>query len=244
MNVSSYVYGRSFYHHFDVRPKLAFTLLFSIVTFMMSSPEGMAAVLLLPLILMLIAAGAKETWRCYLHILPLVIILLLFIPLQERDGVPLLIVHGITVMTEEGLWTVMRIISRLCGVSGILMLLLITERNEDIIRGLRAFHLPYNAAIAVSMILRFIPYLASLFSEIRDSMSLRLEEGKRGYPVLPSITSLVVASIRMIPETAAALEERGFGRRKLQYEPFEKPQSYSLQWLLGAIIPLSLLFVR
>ena len=148
-------------------------------------------------------------------------------------------------MTEEGLWIIMRIIARLGGISGALMLLLLTERNEDVIKGLRVFRMPYNAALTVSIILRFIPYLGSLFTEIRDSMSLRLEEGKHGYPILPSITALAVAAIKMIPDTAASLEERGFGRRnqrksiKLPY-----PEGYLTQWLIGVIIPFSLLLVR
>ena len=126
-----------------------------------------------------------------------------------------------------------------------LMLLLLTERNEDIIKGLRAFHLPYNAALTASMILRFIPYLGYLFSEIRDSMSLRLEEGKRGYPIIPSITALTVSAIRMIPCTASALEERGFGlRRSHKEQHIARPEHYFTQWAIGVIIPLSLLLVR
>lgn len=140
---------------------------------------------------------------------------------------------------------VVRIVSRLGGISCALMLLLLTERNENIIRGLRAFHIPYAAALTASMILRFIPYLGMLFSAIRDSMSLRLEEGKRGYPVLPSITALAVAAIRMIPETAASLEERGFGRKgRSTDDRLPRPRGYFLQWLIGAIIPISLLIVR
>ena len=205
----------------------------------------MAIVLLLPVIIMVISVGRREAWHCYSRLIPLFVIILLFTPLQERGGTPLFSYDGFTIATEEGLYTVLRTISRLGGISGALMLLLLTERNESIIRGLRAFSLPYNAALSASMILRFIPYLGQLFSEIRDSMSLRLEEGKRGYPMIPSITALAVASIRMIPDTAASLEERGFGRAgRIGKEPIERPRFYLIQWLIGVIIPLSLLLVR
>ena len=244
MNVSRYIYGTSFYHRFDVRPKLFFTFLFSALSFVLSSYVAVALVLLIPIVLMILSVGGKETWRCYSRLIPLFLIMILFIPLQNRDGSPLLVIHGFIVITAEGLWTVLRIISRLGGISGVLMLLLLTERNENIITALRAFHLPYNAALAASMILRYIPYLGYLFSEIRASMSLRLEEGKRGYPVLPSITALVIASIRMIPDTASALEERGFGRGKPEREAMPHPSGYLIQWLFGAIIPLSLFLVR
>ena len=244
MNVSSYIYGTSFYHRFDVRPKLFSTFLFAALSFLASSWAGIAMVFLLPLFIMLASAGGRETWRCYSRLIPLFVIILLFIPLQERGGVPLVSFHGSAIVTYEGLLSVLRIISRLGGISGALMLLLLTERNEDIIRGLRAFHMPYNAALSASMILRFIPYLGQLFSEIRDSMSLRLPEGRHGYPILPSITALAVAAIRMIPDTASSLEERGFGRQgKIREESMERPSFYFLQWAIGAIIPLSLLIV-
>ena len=244
MNVSSYIYGRSFYHRFDVRPKLFATLLFSALSFLVSSYAGFAVVFFLPILLMVLSVGSRESWRCYSRLIPLFIIILLFTPLQDRGGVPLVTFRSFTLVTGEGLHSVLRIISRLGGISGALMLLLLTERNEDIIKGLRAFRLPYNAALSASMILRFIPYLGQLFSEIRDSMSLRLEEGRHGYPILPSITALAVASIRMIPDTASALEERGFGREgKIGREPIKRPRFYFLQWAIGAIIPLSLLIV-
>ena len=211
MNVSSYVYGTSFYHRFDVRPKLFFSLVFIVEAFIVDSAVGLLLLFFLPMALMIASVGIREWWASFSRILPLLIMLVLFIPLQARDGMPILSVGGVTVVTEEGLGLVLRIISRLGGISMALMLLLLTERNEEIISGLRAFHLPYSAALTCSMILRFIPYLGQLFSEIRDSMSLRLEEGKRGYPILPSITALVVAAIRMIPDTASSLEERGYG---------------------------------
>ena len=234
MNADSYIHGNSFYHRFDVRPKIIFTLLFSAVIFLMSSWTGFAIAFFLPMAIMLLSVGIKETCRCYLRLLPLFLILILFIPLQERSGYPIWTMNGIPVMTEEGLWTTFRIIARLGGISGVLMLLLLTERNEDIIKGLRAFHLPY-----------FIPYLGYLFSEIRDSMSLRLEEGKRGYPIIPSITALTVSAIRMIPCTASALEERGFGlRRSHKEQHIGRPEHYFTQWAIGVIIPLSLLLVR
>ena len=244
MNISSYIYGTSFYHRFDVRPKLFFTFLFSVLSFALSSYISVALVFLIPIAIMILSVGGKETWRCYSRLIPLFLIMILFIPLQNRDGNPLLVIHGFTIITAEGLWSVMKIISRLGGISGVLMLLLLSERNEDIIKGLRAFHLPYNAALAASMILRYIPYLGYLFSEIRASMSLRLEEGKRGYPVLPSITALVIAAIKMIPDTASALEERGFGRVKPAKDAIPHPSGYLIQWLFGAIIPLSLFLVR
>ena len=245
MNVSSYVYGTSFYHRFDVRPKLFFSLVFIVEAFIVDSAVGLLLLFFLPMALMIASVGIREWWVSFRRLLPLLVMLVLFIPLQARDGMPILSVGGVAIVTEEGLSLVLRIIARLGGISMALMLLLLTERNEEIISGLRAFHLPYSAALASSMILRFIPYLGGLFTEIRDSMSLRLEEGKRGYPILPSITALVVAAIRMIPDTASSLEERGYGSAgRIGYERMERPNGYFIQWAIGAIIALILFLVR
>ena len=86
MNVSSYIYGTSFYHRFDVRPKLVSTLLFCAAAFLMESYTGFMVVLVFPLAVMAASVGARETWRCWSRLLPLFLILLAFIPLQARDG--------------------------------------------------------------------------------------------------------------------------------------------------------------
>ena len=245
MNVSSYICGTSLYHRMDVRPKLFLTLLFSVCSFLADSPAGLAAVFLFPLLAMVFSLGLRETWHCFSRLLPLIIMLVLFIPLQARNGVPAISAGSFVVATEEGIHIVVKIVSRLTGISMMLMLLLMTERNETIIAGLRAFRMPYHASVTASMILRFIPYLGQLFAEIRDAMSLRLEEGRRGYPVLPSIIALAVAAIRMIPDTASSLEERGFGRAEgTAYEALPRPEWYFLQWGISAIIPLILFMLR
>ena len=43
MNASSYIHGDSFYHRFDVRPKLISTLLFAAIAFAMRSWVGLDA---------------------------------------------------------------------------------------------------------------------------------------------------------------------------------------------------------
>ncbi len=52
MNVSSYVYGTSFYHRFDVRPKLFFSLVFIVEAFIVDSAVGLLLLFFLPMALM------------------------------------------------------------------------------------------------------------------------------------------------------------------------------------------------
>ncbi len=244
MNADSYIYGTSFYHRFDVRPKLLFTLLYIIAVFFAESWYGIAGIVLLPLLISLSSVGAAETLRAIRRILPILILLFVFLPLQRRDGTPALVFSGTVIATEEGIYAVIRTAARFTALSMILMLLLMTSRNESIIAGLRFYHLSYNASIILSVMLRFIPYLGSVFSCIRDSMSLRLTEGKRGFPIFPSVTAFIVSAVRMIPDTASALEERGFGRKgRTEYRRLENGRWLLTEFALSAILPLIMLII-
>ena len=239
MNTSSYIYGTSFYHRYDVRAKLIFTLLYSILIFFIHSWYGLLSSAVVPFIIFIFSLGWKETAKAMKRLLPVLILLFIFLPLQDRNGTPLLVINDFSVFTAEGLYRVSRLASRFVSLSLILMLLIETERSENIIKGLRFFRLPYNASILLSIILRFIPYLGSLFEEIRASMSLRLTEGKRGFPIMPSITAFAVASVRMIPDTAAALEERGFGRRgRTEYKKLPLSWKVFTEFVISAILPV------
>lgn len=244
MNIDSYLEGSSFYHRFDVRPKLLLTLLYITAVFFLKGWLAPFVAVLLPLIVMLSCLGLRETWRAVRRLIPLFVLIFLLVPFQIRKGEPLLTAGSLVLVTEEGLYSAYSVVMRVYAISLILTLLLVTERSADIIRGLRACHLPYNAALAVSLVLRYIPYLGSLFTEIRDSMSLRLTEGRRGYPVMPSITAFIVASLSMIPRTAASLEERGFGRdSRSPEEPLPKGKGYLIQFAASILIPTILVGV-
>ena len=241
LDIDSYIYGESFYHRLDARPKIVFTMLMVVFPFFADAMLSMAVYAAIPLMISLLSLGARETWANVRRILPVFILMFLFVPFQSREAEALVTVAGFRLVTGKGLYEVYMIAMRFASIALVLECLLETSRNADIIKALRAFHMPYKASLALSMMLRFIPYLGGLFGEIRDSMSLRLSEGKRGYPILPSITALAVAAIRMIPESAAALEERGYGRPGRTEEPFPRPHAYFLEMALCAIIPVILL---
>ena len=238
MNTSSYIYGTSFFHRMDARPELLLSVLYSFLVFFVHSWYGLILFAAAPVLSYCFSLGPAETWRGVRRLLPVLVLLFLFLPLQDRSGVPLLAAGDSVLVTAEGLYRVCRLASRFISVSFALMLLIATARSEELVRALRYFHLPYTFSLLLSMILRFIPYLGSLFESISDSMSLRLREGKHGFPVMPSITAFAVAAVRMIPETAAALEERGFGSGKGRgYDRPESSLRLFTELLLSAILP-------
>ena len=242
MKTSSYIYRNSLYHKADARAKLIFTAVSIIVIFLSDSLLSVSILALFSLLLSLYSLGWKETVLSVRRILPVIILLYLFSPFQEREGIALLMVGNTVLLTEEGLIAVTRLALRFLFLSMILVLFISGTRSEEIIGALRYFHMPYNAALLFSMILRFIPYLGGLFEDIRDSMSLRLTEKKRGFPILPSITAFAISAIRMIPTTAGAMEERGFGNGNRKWMPLAKCRRLWLQIAIGAMLPLCIFY--
>ena len=137
MNTSSYIYGTSFYHRYDVRAKLIFTLLYSVLIFFIHSWYGLLSSAVVPFIIFIFSLGWKETAKAMKRLLPVLILLFIFLPLQDREGTPLLVINDFSVFTAEGLYRVSRLASRFVSLSLILMLLIETERSENIIKGLK-----------------------------------------------------------------------------------------------------------
>ena len=241
MQINTYIFGTSLYHRMDIRAKLIFTILISISSFFINTWQALIALDIFFLLLSLYSVGIKETSLGFRRLLPILVFLLLFSPLQNRSGSDGIFINGFKLVSFDGLWTIVRVGTRFILISYAFMLLIETERSEMLISALEWFHLPYNVALMLSLTLRYIPYLGSLYEDIRLSMALRLKEGKRGYPIMPTITALTVAAIKMIPNTASALEERGFGLkgRKPIKRLGNTPSSFT-QILLSLILPISL----
>ena len=244
MQINTYIYGNSLYHHFDIRAKLIFSILISIALFFIDTWFILLSLALFFILLSLYSVGIKETWKGFLRLLPILIFLVLLSPLQDRSGEGAYFIKGFKLVTYDGLWTVFRVAMRFISISFAFMLLIETERSEKIISALEWFHPSYKVALMFSLVLRYIPYLGSLYEDIRLSMSLREKEGKRGYPIMPTITALTVAAIKMVPNTASALEERGFGLKSRK--PSNKlgiTFSSFTQIAISFILPIILLYL-
>ncbi len=243
MQINTYIYGTSLYHKMDIRAKLVFTILISISLFFVNSFYALFPIAFFFVCLSLYSVGLKETLNGFLRLLPVLLFLFLLSPLQSRNSDNAIYIKSFKLVTYDGLRLALRVALRFISVSYAFMLLIETERSERIVIALEWFRLPYNVALTLLLVLRYIPYLGSLYEDIRLSMSLRLKEGKRGYPIMPTITALTVLAIKMIPNTASALEERGFGLKgrkadeKLSFSP-----SVFTQIVISFILPIIFIF--
>lgn len=239
METSLYLSKVSIYSKVDVRAKLLYSVFSSLAVFLTHSLISLTLYLVFIICLSLIATGFKETCKTFSRILFIVIFLILFSPLSERGGESLLKINGFLIITKESATKLYKVLIRFIYVSFIFTLLLETEREERIVKGLRFFGLPFSFSMVILLILRYIPYLSFKYQEIKESMSLREHEGKRGYPILPTITALTVSSILMIPKSASSLDERGFLlEHRTEYEPLNFSLTIFTEISLAFIIPL------
>ena len=244
MQMNTYIYGNSFYYHFDVRAKLFFSVFMSVIIFFIKGWAVSLSVAIIALILSIYTVGLKETFRGFKRILPIIIFLFIFSPLSEREWRPLIEIGSFMLLSAEALLHAVQSASRFISISYIFFLLMETERSENIVKGLRFYHLSYNAAITISLTLRYIPYLGSLYEDIRGSMSLRLRENKRGYPIMPTITALTISAVKMVPELASAMEERGFGlKSRRDYGKLSFSWVSFTHFAISVILPLIFLTI-
>ena len=250
MRYDSFIAGNSPYHRFDVRAKIIFTVLMCVSVFFAMPLYLQYTLTVLALILSLSSVGVKTTLKTLSLTLPVVIFMTLFMPLQERSGLPLVSIREFTLITHEGLMTVQVLLNRFITISVLCTLLIQTASSRDILLALRFFRLPYNASLVLSLALRFIPSFASTFSRIRDSQRLRLpnpdenEKGKGGYiSLMPTFTSALVVALKSIGTTAAFLDLRGYGRNVKRSNFHRLPMGLKQFTHLAVSVILPLIFM-
>lgn len=243
MQINTYIYGTSFYHKFDIRAKLLFTLLISISAFFVSNPFFLLFLALAFVVVSMLSVGAKESFLCFKRLSLILLFLFLFSPLQNRSSVEGIYISSFKLVTYDALMTSYRVAMRFIAISYAFMLLIETEKSERIIDAFEWYKLPENVSLMLSLVLRYIPYIGSMYEDIRLSMSLRLKEGKRGYPIFPTIIALTVASIKMIPQTASSLEERGYGSKSaIKRRRFGRNPYLLIEFIISIILPVIFLF--
>ncbi len=245
MRMGTYIYGESFYHRVDARAKIIFTLLFTIALVSSTSLPSSFVMMGMTLIISLAALKARETLVNLRRIALLMFFIIISTPLQQRSGTPLVSMGSFMLISREGMASSLQILSKFIGVSFIFSLLLETERIEDIVRALRCFRIPYSASLTISMTLSMIPALMYRYSEIRDAIDLRSDGKGRHGTLMPSLVSLIVSALKMIPQNASLLEERGFtGKEVPSYKELPMNGFIFTQMLLSVIIPVAFIFWR
>ena len=166
-------------------------------------------------------------------------------------------IKGRVILSEGSLLSWQRILNRFLVLSIMCSLLIETTKSSSILLAFRSFRLPYSVSLVLSLSLRLIPTISDTFLEIRDSQRLRLpnpgeEEAKKKKisSLLPTLTSVLVVSIKSIASTSEALELRGYGRnnKRTSYRSLKSVRKVFPHFVLSVIVPaiigISLLYWR
>ena len=216
MTTNTFIAGKGLLYHMDPRAKICALLLFIVGFFLPVTLLGLFVSVLLLVVLSLISVGLKASTKVLLSILPMLVFMLLFMPFNQRQGEPLLIVGSFTLVTREGLSQMLLLSLRFIGITYSCSLLLFTTRMNEVMLALLWYHLGYKVVLVITLSLTYIPFISDSFHEISDSHKLRHpfsgSEKLHIRVMLPTLTSALVVSLRSIPFLAMSLEQRGYGR--------------------------------
>ena len=222
MKFDVYQKRNSMLHKMDPRVKIISLMELLIFVFLPVNYYLLFVLAFVIILISLIEVGIKPTFTVFKSILPILIIMTLFSPLYKDNLTPLLLIGNFPILYHAGIEELLTIGSRFVLITFGFSLLLASTKQKFLLLALNDFHLSFNASLQVSLILNFLPQLASTFLLIRDSHKLRQTERKisKSAQILPNIISTFVIAIKTIPLTAMALELRGFGRnnKRTNYE--------------------------
>jgi len=252
MTTNTFIAGNGFLYRFDPRAKLLLLILQCALVFLPITQTGLWLVALMVFLATLRSTGGKHAFIPLKTILPLLVIMILFVPLTYRDGEVLLQFSGTALATREALVSLNRLAARFIGITYLCTLFFWTTPMGDIMLTLRWYGLSHKAALVLTLSFRFIPFIAEAFQMIQDSHSMREpnlgEEGRRRRPIrdiIPTVTSALVFALKSIPYMAMSLEHRGFGRANSRtcFRTIAKRKGLFTHFLFSVMIPASFWFL-
>lgn len=231
-----YYEGKGFLYKIDPRSKVIATLLACVFVFIPMIFTSLVIIASFLVILSFYSVGIKQTKNIIKAILPMIIIMIIFSPLYERDGTALLIIQNNLIFTKEGLHHSLELTLRFLSITFACSILFLTTKMNDFILALQAFKIPYRTCLTISLVFRTIPTIFDAFSQISDSHSLRRsnDNNKRKLKnIFPTLTSALVVSLKTIPSLAMALEARGYGsaNNRTSYQHLSKNKYFFIQTL-------------
>ena len=246
MTTNTFIAGKGILYRFDPRAKLLLLILLCIMVFLPISHLGLWSLVLLAFLATWLSVDFRQALQPLKTILPLLLIMVLFLPLTDRDGEVLVRIGRFVLVTREALVQLNRLSTRFIGITYLCSLFFWTTPMADITLALRWYGLSYKAALVLTLSFRFIPFIAEAFSMIQDSHALREtnlgEQDRHRHPIadmVPTVTGALVFALKSIPYLAMSLEHRGFGRsnRRTSYRSLAVRNGLFTHFLFSVIIP-------
>ena len=223
MLTETYLRGNSFLHRADPRIKIFFLLFFSLFFFLPLHLAKHYAMIAFFIAAGTVSTGFSDILRPLKIVMPLLVLIILLTPPFHLHGKVYLTVFSRTVATSGGIYEAFHLAGRFVGLTLIFFIFLRTTKIEDLILSLRFFGLSYRIALIVSLTVRYIPFIASIYEGTIDAHRMRLSPDSaaisgwnftaRFAKLLSALTSVLIQAVKSIPNLAMALETRGVGRK-------------------------------
>lgn len=202
-------------------PRTKIILLFLGAILFISATNALE-LLLMSVFLHLILRSSRVPWARMQWVLAqlrtvLLVILLLFPWMGTEPGITLLD-SGLFEITSGDLLTAFSTALRLWSMSLLVMALLFTTKQAELVRGLVRFGLPYQWGLTLAIALRYIPSLTQQIEHIQEAQQARGWDTTRGdvlkrlRGLAPLFVALTIHVFRTVDTLTMAMMARGVGR--------------------------------
>ncbi len=211
-----YLPGRSWLYRLDPRVKLAGLCTGILGAFLLHSLVAQGA-LLLGVHLLLRVGGIP--WRSigwlWRQMRMLVILILLLQPFFAPGGAILFRI-GPAALTLGGLANALFLALRAVNMTLLAGALLFTTEQRALVQALVCLGIPYTWGLTLSLTLRFLPAINTLFINVREAQAARgwVATGnlfQRAREYLPVLVAVIIGTLRQSDQLTLALAARGLG---------------------------------
>lgn len=235
-----YVPGRSWLHQLDPRVKLWGTCVGFVTAFVLPGLLAQIAFLALLHAILLSCAIPWRVLRGLWRQMGLLIVLILVLQTFFRPGETVILSWGVLRLTVEGLYGAGMVASRAMVLAFISGGLLFTTDQEQLIRAMVRLGIPYDWGITLSLTLRFLPAIQSLFTHVREAQAARgwTSEGsllKRLREYLPVLVAVIIGALRLSDQLTLALAARGLGTSHARTTWHDLRMQRGDWWALGVL---------
>lgn len=221
MIAETFIHGKGPLYSSDPRPKFILLVLTVVLFLIESNPAVEGGLLLIMLSFIWLSLGAGRVLTPIKSILPILILTALLTPPFNTEGKIIFQIGERTLLTNTGLTATVGLILRFTGITSAFYLFFSTTETSSFILALRAFGLPYRAALTVTISLRYIPDMFTTYNRITDAHKLRIAgigENNRSFRsrikrLFPVLISVLIHAVKSIPALAMALDSKGLGRQ-------------------------------
>jgi energy-coupling factor transport system permease protein len=234
----TYVPGSSLLHRLDPRVKLWVVILSLVLAFLLSGPASAVGLLLaIHAVLLLSRVPWRTLLRFWRNMGVLILLILLLQPFARPSG-RVFFELGPLSLTAGGIIEALNIALRTLNVALVVAGLLFTTEHRALIQGLVSLGIPYTWGLTISLALRFLPAVQSLFQTVRDGQAARgwVAEGsffRRTRDYIPILVAVLIGTLRMSDDLTLALAARGLGasRRRTTWRTL---QMTPVDWVMAA----------